>query len=297
MDLEQHGRYGFSAIDQRPTYRWPGGRGLAFYIAFNVEVFAFGRGRGSDFLPASQAHGVALYGWRDYGNRVAYWRLMDLFDRLGLPCAVNLNAAAYELCPGIAERARARGDEIVAHGLSNSDAQEELDEAAERAMIAAATEAVTHHEGRPPMGWMSPWVSESPVTPDLLKEAGYRYLLDWPIDDQPVWMATRAGPLLAIPYPLEVNDIPAITTHRRSADQFAAMIGDQFDVLLAESARRPLVMAVSLHTGIAGQPFRIPALAAALERIAARRNEVWLTTPGAICAHVETLAPGIVPGS
>ena len=296
MNLEQHGRYPFSGIDGRPVYDWPGGRRLAVYIALNVEVFAFGRGRGSDFLPPSQALGVALYGWRDYGNRVGFWRLMDLFDRLGLPCAVNLNAAAYELCPGIAERARARGDEIVGHGLSNSDAQEDLDEASERAMIAEATRAIARHEGKAPAGWMSPWVSESKTTPDLLKEAGYRYLLDWPIDDQPVWMQTRAGPLLSIPYPLEVNDIPAITTHRRSADEFGAMIGAQFDVLLEESARRPLVMGISLHTGIAGQPFRIPALAAALERIAAHGDRVWLTTPGAICAHVEGLPEGTVPG-
>ena len=57
---------------------------------------------------------------------------------------------------------------------------------------------------------MGPAASESNVTPDLLKEAGYRYVMDWPADDQPFWLQTRAGPILSVPYPAELNDSAAI---------------------------------------------------------------------------------------
>ena len=105
---------------------------------------------------------------------------------------------------------RARGDEIVGHGRSNSERQGVLDEAAEKALIDAATAAITTNGDGPPKGWLGPWISQSEATPDLLQEAGYRYLLDWCHDDQPVWMKTRAGRILSLPYPQEINDIPAI---------------------------------------------------------------------------------------
>jgi hypothetical protein len=39
------------------------------------------------------------YAWRDYGNRVGLWNLLDLMDELAIPAAHNLNSAALEACP------------------------------------------------------------------------------------------------------------------------------------------------------------------------------------------------------
>ena len=123
------------------------------------------------------------------------------------------------------------------------------------------------------------------MTPDLLCEAGYTYVLDWCADDQPVWISTRAGRLLAIPYPQELNDSNAIIGRRVGADAFADMIVDQFDEMLEQSADAPLVMGIALHSYIVGQPFRLRHLRRALRHIAGRRETVWITTAGAIAAH------------
>ena len=133
------------------------------------------------------------------------------------------------------EKLRARGDEILGHGETNSEEQGDLRETEERAMIERVTAAIESHEGRRPAGWMSPWISNSAVTSDLLREAGYRYFMDWTMDDQPVWMKTRQGRILAMPYPVEVNDTRGIVWYRHTADQFADMIIDQFDEMLAQS--------------------------------------------------------------
>ncbi len=69
----------------------------------------------------------------------------------------------------------------------------------ERALIAEATEVLTREEGRAPEAG-SAHGSRNRTAPDLLAEAGYRYLLDWCHDDQPTWFATRGNPILAIPY-------------------------------------------------------------------------------------------------
>jgi allantoinase len=185
----------------------------------------------------------------------------------------------------------ARGDEVVAHGRTNSERQGDLDEAAEAELIADSTSALTRHTGTQPRGWLGPWISESRVTPDLLQEAGYAYLLDWCHDDQPVWFRTRRGEILSVPYPQEVNDIPAIIARQMGAPEFADMILAQFDEMLRQSRNQPLVMGVALHPYIVGQPHRLVHLRRALERIAAEGDRVWLATPGDVATHMSTVRP------
>ena len=126
---------------------------------------------------------------------------------------------------------------------------------------------------------MSPWLSNSAVTMDLLQEAGYRYVMDWTMDDQPIWLRTRKGRILAMPYPIEVNDTRGIVWYRYTADEFADMIVDQFDEMLAQSARQPLVCPISLHPFVIGRPYRIRRLRRALQHILGHRDRVWLDAP------------------
>lgn len=286
MAFPHHGRYPYSALPERPVYDWPGGKRLAVYIALNLETFDFGTGLGAELAPGGPQPDVLNYAWRDWGNRVGAWRLRDLFDSLHLPASVLANSRLYQDCPGLIEAFRARGDEIVAHGRTNAERQGECDEAAERRLIAEATEILTREEGRAPAGWLGPWISQSPVTPDLLAEAGYRYLLDWCHDDQPTWFATRTRPILALPYPQELNDVPAIVARKETSRDFAQAIIDGFDEMLAQSSSAPLVMGIALHPYITGQPHRLRPLRAALAHIAAHRDRIWLTTAGDIAAQM-----------
>ena len=280
-----HGRYDFSPIHARAAFAWPGGRSLAVYLAINVEQFRFGEGLGAELAPGGPAPDVLNYAWRDYGNRVGVWRLLDLIDTLGVPCAVLPNSVLYDDAPAILDAFRRRGAEFVGHGRSNAERQGTLDEAGERALIAEVTAAIARHEGRPPAGWLGPWISESTLTPDLLHEAGYRYLLDWCHDDQPTWLRTRSGPILSVPYPQELNDIPMIVGRKLEGPAFADMILDNFHEMLDQSRAQPLVMGIALHPYLVGQPHRLRHLRRALEVLARPDDRVWWTTPGAIAAH------------
>lgn len=295
--LRGHGRYDYVPISGRPDYCWPDGRRLAIYIGLNLEHFAFGEGLGASLAPSGGQPDILNYAWRDYGNRVGAWRMLELFDRLGLPASVLANAELYDYAPQLMAAFRARGDEVVGHGRTNSERQGDLDEAAEARLIRDATETIRRHEGAAPGGWLGPWISQSAITPDLLQEAGYRYLLDWCHDDQPVWMRTRRGRILSVPYPQEVNDIPAIVARRMGAADFADMIVDNFDEMLEQSDAQPLVMGIALHPYIVGQPYRLRHLRRALEHVRARAGRrAWLTTAGAIADHAASLPAGTVPG-
>ncbi len=295
--LPTHGRYDYHAWPLRPAYAWPGEARLAVYLGVNLEHFAFGEGLGAELAPGGPPPDVLNFAWRDYGNRVGAWRLIGLLDELGLPATVLLNSAIYGYAPALVAAHRARGDEIAGHGRTNSERQSVLTEAEERALIADSTAEIARHEGRAPRGWLSPWIAESRATPDLLAEAGYAYTLNWCADDAPVWMRTRAGRLLAIPYPQEVNDIPAVVARKDGAEQFADMIVDDFEErLLQIRDGRAQVMGIALHPYIVGQPFRLRHLRRALTHIAARRGAVWITTAGGVLDHVLALPAGLVPG-
>ena len=283
----RHGRYDYVPITARPPFSWPGGKRLAVYVALGVECYDFGEGMVENLVPGGQAsHDVLNASWRDYGNRVGAWRVMEAMRELGMPLTILLNTALYEEAPALAQAFRTQGCEIVAHGRSNSDTMAGMTEDQERRYIDAVTTAIRAAEGRPPQGWASPWIAETPTTPETLQEAGYGYLLDWCMDDQPCWLRTRQGRLLSVPYSQEINDSSTIIGRMASASEFADMIVDQFEQLLENAEQQPLVMSVILHSFIAGQPFRLRRIRQALSHIATRRPELWLTTPGEIAGFI-----------
>jgi hypothetical protein len=140
---------------------------------------------------------------------------------------------------------------------------------------------------------------ENSTTPDLLQEAGYTYLMDWPCDDQPFWMRTRAGRILCVPYPVEVNDSPAVVHRQHSGREFCDMLVDQFDEMVEQSVRHPLVCNISIHPYVFGQPFRLRVLRQALRHCVEHphRERVWYTKPGDIADYCYGLPEGVIPGS
>jgi peptidoglycan/xylan/chitin deacetylase (PgdA/CDA1 family) len=262
-------------------------------LGFNVEHFDFGEGLGANLGPPSPQPDVLNYSWREYGNRVGAWRCLELFDQLGFPSTGIINTALYDHCPELIEAMVKRGDELIGHGHTNAERQAALGEEGERALLSFCRETIQARSGQTPQGWLSPWLSESFVTPDLLAETGYAYTLNWCHDDQPMLMKTRGDkPLWSVPYPQELNDIPMIVARQMDAKDFAQMVIDQFDEMLLQSIQQPLVMGIALHPYLMGQPYRLKHLRTALQHIAAHRDggKVWLTTPGQICDYMQKVS-------
>jgi len=299
MKLPSHTRYAHSSIPKRKDYSWPDGKRLAFYIALNIEHFAFGAGVGMDPTSRGGPQTTRNYAWRDYGNRIGNWRLFEMLDELKLPATILLNSMVCEHYPDLVEKIRQRGDDVLGHGRTNSELLKQYWEDDEARLIREVTDTIAKHIGVRPTGWMGPGALESNATPDLLKEAGYTHLLDWPVDDQPIWMKTRAGPLLSVPYPFELNDAGTLVWRDHTGREFADMIVDQFEEMLEQSERQPLVFALALHGFIVGQPFRLRPLRQAIKHCVNHKQNgrVWFTRAGEIAKHCCALPAGIIPGS
>ncbi|MDX3908049.1 MAG: polysaccharide deacetylase family protein [Pigmentiphaga sp.] len=298
MHLPHHNRYPYSSINARTDYSWPEGKRLAFYIGLNIERFAFGTGLTHNLTVPIPAPDQRAFCWTEYGNRVGVFRLFDLFDSLGLPASHLINTSLFDYAPEIVAGINGRGDEIIGHGRTNAERHGQMWEEDEARFLALVRDEIADKAGQQVRGWMAPWMSVSHVTPDLLQEAGFKFVMDWPADDQPLWMKTRSGRIMSVPYPLELNDSPQMLVRHATPSAFEQMLIDQFEEMLEQSAKQPLVCGLALHAMVVGQPYRLRALRRALQYIAdhPRRGEIWFTRPGAIYDHCAALPEGTLAG-
>ena len=276
----EHDRFDYSPIIDRPRLSWPNGARVAVWVIPNIEHFLFDRpSTRLTNLPVNPD--VLNYSWRDYGVRVGIWRMMEVMERYGVKGTVALNSDVCARYPRIIEEGKKLGWEWMGHGNNNSTLFAGRSEPEERALIKHVVTTISKSVGKAPRGWLSPALSETMRTLDILAENGIEYVGNWVNDDQPYPMRVKKGSMIAMPYSVEINDIPALLDLHQSPETFGQMICDQFDVLYEDGAQTGRVMSICLHPFLVGYPHRSKYFTKALHHITSRQ-EVWLTTGGAI---------------
>jgi len=280
MDIEL---YDYTPIVERDPIAWPNGARVAFYVGLNVEHFHVDSPSTSLWqATASLVPDPLNYGWRDYGPRVAIWRLIESLDRHRIRASVLLNSEVCARYPQIIEAGLARDWAWLAHGKTNSVLQTGMAVEEERAHLAEVVGTIEAATGSRPRGWLGPGLTETFHTPALLAELGLRYVLDWTSDDQPYPLNVPG--MISVPYSVELNDLGMFISKGLTGPEAVQMIKDQFDQLYRDSAQSGRVMALALHPFVIGQPFRLKYLDQALEYIA-QHDGVWLTTSDEIAEH------------
>ena len=269
--------YSYSPIVERPPLTFPNGRRLAFYIGLNVEHFHVDVPSRSAFPPDPMGHGQ-----RDYGTRVGIWRLMDLFDEVGIRASAITNSDVCSRYPQIVKAGIEREWAWIAHGQTNSKLETNMTHEEEEIFLAEMVAAFDAALPSRPKGWLGPGLSETFATPQVLRELGFTYLLDWCCDDQP--FALQLPGMISVPYSLEVNDISMWMGTSLTGPDYERAVLDQYEVLLGEAERTGLVMALPLHTFVVGQPHLYKYLGRVLREICAN-DEVWVCTSDDIAEH------------
>jgi peptidoglycan/xylan/chitin deacetylase (PgdA/CDA1 family) len=276
-------RLEYSPIANRPPLRLPGGARMVVWTIVNVEEWDIDRPMPRTVLtpPAggSPMPDIPNWAWHEYGNRVGFWRMLEVLAELKVRASLAINGTAIGRYQPISRAALEREWEFMGHGYTQRNMQAVENE---RDDIAKTTEAIKRFTGRAPRGWLGPGLTETWTTPDLLAEQGYDYVCDWVLDDQPVWLKTRSRPLVSVPYTQECNDVAMMLIQHHKASEYLDRALDQFEQLYGDSRDSARVMALVVHPYIMGAPHRLKYYRKALEHIRGR-SDVLLWTGGEIC--------------
>ena len=261
-------RADYSAIVDRPPLRLPGNARVVLWSIVNYEVWDIGRPMARQVIPAPT--GVPLlpdvphWSWHEYGMRVGAWRFFELYEKLGLRPTLATNARVCEDYVRVAEEAKRQRWEFMGHAYDQMPIHKVEDQ---RAMVHRSMDIIERFTGTRPVGWLGPGLTETLDTPEILAEAGVKYIGDWVYDDEPTVIRTAKGPLVTLPYTVELNDIPMMIVQHHESDYLLKRTIDQFDRLYAEGAQRAKICSLAIHPYISGQPHRIKYLEAIYEYV------------------------------
>ena len=272
-------RLDYSPISHRKKLTFPGGARLALWVIVNVEEWDINETMPRTVLtpPAggSPMPDIPNWAWHEYGNRVGFWRMLEVFDELKVRAVLAINGSAIARYSAIVDAAKERNWEFIGHGFSQKNMQKVADEASDIAKTSSAIRAVT---GKDPRGWLGPGLTETWGTPDLLAEAGYDYVCDWVLDDQPVMLKTRGGKsIVNLPYTQECNDVAMMLIQHHKANEYQDRAIDQFEQLYRDAANSARVMALVIHPYIMGAPHRLKYFRNALAHICTHEGVVRWT--------------------
>jgi peptidoglycan/xylan/chitin deacetylase (PgdA/CDA1 family) len=281
----------FELADRRRQLAAPPGGSLIVHVVVNVEHWPFDQPMPRTVLPAP--HGrpavpdVPNFSWLEYGLRCGLPRIIAALREYGVPASASMNASVIDAYPAAAEAILEAGWEPIGHGVDQRSLQSVEDEAA---VVDEALDRIERFTGSRPRGWLGPGLQETFETPAILRRAGIEYVFDWVFDDVPVWLGTTAGPLMAMPYGLELNDSVLHAVERHASDAMHTRLLDTLETLESELLREPRVLTLALHPHLMGVPHRINHLRRALEALLARPDMV-LMTGGGIADWFRTTAP------
>jgi allantoinase len=282
-----HDRIPYSPIVDRSALNWPGGSSVAVWVVPNVEHYEYLPPSGAvDPYPRTPHPDVRKYAYHDYGNRVGFWRLLEVLDRYQVPATVSLNVAVLDHYPQVAEAMVERGWEFMSHGLYNTRYLTGLDEPSEREFLELCNQVLERRVGRRFAGMLGPNITGNTWTPDLMAEAGMTYHADWVHDERPSPLLTsRAHRMVALPYSYELNDAPLLMRSYVEVDEYARRCIAQFDRLSKDAIKdgSGRLMALPLHPFAIGQPHRIDGLDRVLHHL--RSHGAWIAQASEIVAH------------
>lgn len=275
-------RIAYSAIVDRPPLKLPGGARVVVWIIVNVEEWANERAMPRTVLPPPSVGNAGApllpdlpnWAWHEYGMRVGFWRFLETLKQFDIKATLALNGSVIKSYPPVVRAALDAGWEFMGHGFVQRPMHHLK---SQRAAIRDTVAAIKKFTGKAPRGWESPGLTETFETVDLLADAGIEYVADWVLDDQPCFIDTRKGPIVSVPYTVEMNDIAMMQVQNHPSREWLRRGTDTFDRLWREGEKIPRVMAISVHPYISGVPHRISYFEKLLEYIRSREQTVIWT--------------------
>lgn len=273
-------RVPFTLSSDRPPLAAPQGKPIIVNLAMNIEYWPFDRPMPRGVLPPphgkpSDPPDVPNFAWVEYGLRCGLPRFMDAVGSRGLPVSALMNAQVADVYPSIADAVLKADWELVGHGWFQRSLKQVEDQEGE---ITRSLSRLRELSGQPVKAWLGPGIGETLETPELLKKHGIEYLHDWLLDDLPCWMRTSEGPMVAMPYTFELNDVPIYAVQNSSTDEIYRRLEATLAVFDRETRTQPKVLTIALHPHLIGVAHIAHHFERCLDLLMARDDVVFMTS-------------------
>ena len=278
--MSSNPRIPYQLASHRKRLEPPGGKPLIVNVVVNIEYWPIDRPMPRGVIPPPhgaqiQPPDVANFSWVEYGMRSGMARMLEMLGTHGITATTFFNAQVADVYPTLAEEVLDAGWEFVGHGWFQRSLKQVEDERAEITRCLTRLEQLT---GKRPRGWFGAGGAETEHTPDILKAAGLDFLHDWVIDDLPCWLKTAHGPMVALPYSWELNDVPIWVVQSQSSDELNKRLDATLRVFEREMTKQPRVLTFGLHPHLIGVPHRAYWFEKALDQLQARPDTVFMTS-------------------
>lgn len=249
-------RVPYAMSNRRKRLEPPGGKPIIVNLCMNVEYWPFDRPMPRGVLPPPhgaqiQPPDVPNYSWVEYGMRAGMPRFMAATGSRGLPVSALMNAQVADVYPDLMDAIVEAGWELVGHGWFQQSLKAADDE---EDVIKRSLARLKACDGNDVRSWLGPGLGETEHTVDLLAENGIEFLHDWVIDDLPFWIRTKHGPMVGLPYALELNDVPIYAIKNSTTDELLKRLEATLAVFERETEQNPRCLTFGLHPHIIGTP-------------------------------------------
>ncbi len=273
-------RVPFKLANERPKLEPLNGKPIIVHLAMNIEYWPFDRPMPRGIIPAPhgaqpQPPDIPNYSWVEYGLRCGMPRVMHMLEQRAVKASAFLNAQVADVYPSLMSAILEAGWELVGHGWFQQSLKQADDE---REVIRRSLDKLEEVSGRAPRAWLGPGLGETSDTVDILKQNGIEFLHDWALDDLPFWIRTKHGPMVGLPYTLELNDVPIHVVQNCSSDEILKRLQATLAVLEREAEHQPRVLTFGLHPHVVGVPHIAYFFEKALDLLVDRADTVFVTS-------------------
>ncbi|MDC3141711.1 polysaccharide deacetylase family protein [Alphaproteobacteria bacterium] len=258
----------------------PDGKSLIVHTVMNIEYWPFDKNMPRGILPPPHGKSpdppdLPNYSWVEYGMRVGLPRLFKLFAENNIPVSAFINAQVADIYPKAFDEVCKLNWELVGHGWFQESLRVAKDE---EHVIKKSLDLLRKLSGQPVRSWFGPAGGETEKTPELLKENGIEFLHDWLIDELPCWMRTKLGPIVAMPYTFELNDVPIWTVQNNSCDEMKKRVDATLNIFDEEKLYNTKIITLALHPHIVGVPQNFYYLKKIIEDLRKRDDVIFMTS-------------------
>ena len=258
----------------------PDGKSLIVHTVMNIEYWPFDKNMPRGILPPPHGKSpdppdLPNYSWVEYGMRVGLPRLFKLFAENNIPVSAFINAQVADIYPKAFDEVCKLNWELVGHGWFQESLRVAKDE---EHVIKKSLDLLRKLSGQPVRSWFGPAGGETEKTPELLKENGIEFLHDWLIDELPCWMRTKLGPIVAMPYTFELNDVPIWTVQNNSCDEMKKRVDATLNIFDEEKLHNTKIITLALHPHIVGVPQNFYYLKKIIEDLRKRDDVIFMTS-------------------